>query len=175
MNKLFDSYTWKFNVTGMGGERSTEHFSKYGNGTATMHDPTIKAILYYATAMRDFGIAAIGTGKDSTIVEVNEDSHTKIAIFFETTKRFLACNYSNNTATGYKLGKNAEDGTELIIALIPTLLEDEEFAEQYRKIAEVCDAQPDIVSVVEAVKNDPDANKAMFILCDNVYRRIISV
>ena len=36
MNKLFDSYSWKFNVTGLGGERTTDHLSKYGNGTATM-------------------------------------------------------------------------------------------------------------------------------------------
>ncbi len=61
MNKLFDPYTWKFNQTGLAEKRSKEYCSKYGNGQSTTHDPTVKAILYYATAMRDFSVSAIGT------------------------------------------------------------------------------------------------------------------
>ena len=113
MNKLFDSYSWKFNVTGLGGEKTNDHLSKYGNGTATMHDPTVKAILYYATASRNFSVAAVGTCKENTVVEVQESGSTKVAIFSSNTKRFLACNCVNGAPTPYKLGKNADDGTEL--------------------------------------------------------------
>ena len=59
MNKLFDPYTWKFNQTGLAEKRSKEYCSKYGNGQATTHDPTVRAILYYATAKRDFSVSAI--------------------------------------------------------------------------------------------------------------------
>ena len=174
MNKLFDSYSWKFNVTGLGGEKTNDHLSKYGNGTATMHDPTVKAILYYATASRNFSVAAVGTCKENTVVEVQESGSTKVAIFSSNTKRFLACNCVNGAPTPYKLGKNADDGTELIMAMLPMLLEDEEFAENYKKVSDVCDVQPDLISALEAIKNDPNAKEAMFILCDNAYRRINS-
>ena len=174
MNKLFDSYSWKFNVTGLGGEKTNDHLSKYGNGTATMHDPTVKAILYYATASRNFSVAAVGTCKENTVVEVQESGSTKVAIFSSNTKRFLACNCVNGAPTPYKLGKNADDGTELIMAMLPMLLEDEEFAENYKKVADVCDVQPDLISALEVIKNDPNAKEAMFILCDNAYRRINS-
>ena len=141
MNKLFDSYSWKFNVTGLGGEKTNDHLSKYGNGTATMHDPTVKAIIYYATASRNFSIAAVGTCKENTVVEVQESGSTKVAIFSSNTKRFLACNCVNGAPTPYKLGKNSDDGTELIMAMFPMLLEDEEFSENYKKVADVCDVR----------------------------------
>ncbi len=119
-------------------------------------------------------MAAVGTCKENTVVEVQESGSTKVAIFSSNTKRFLACNCVNGAPTPYKLGKNADDGTELIMAMLPMLLEDEEFAENYKKVADVCDAQPDLISALEAVKNDPNAKEAMFILCDNAYRRINS-
>ena len=89
-NKLFDPYTWKFNKTGLAEKRSKEYCSKYGNGQATTHDPTVRAILYYATAMRDFSVAAIGTYDTNNVVEVHDGGKTKIAIYSTATKR-LPC------------------------------------------------------------------------------------
>ena len=116
MNKLFDPYTWKFNQTGLAEKRSKEYCSKYGNGQSTTHDPTVKAILYYATAMRDFSVSAIGTYDTNNVVEVHYGGKTKVAIYSTATKRFLACDLTNGVPTSYKLGKNGEDGSELLFA-----------------------------------------------------------
>ena len=115
MNKLFDAFTWKLNETGLAEKRSKEHISKYGNGLATMHDPTIKAILHYATISKSYGCAAVGTSDSNVIVEVNENDNTKLVIFSETTKRFMASNYKNGLQTPYKLAKNADDGSSHLL------------------------------------------------------------
>ena len=172
MNKLFDPYTWKFNQTGLAEKRSKEYCSKYGNGQSTTHDPTVKAILYYATAMRDFSVSAIGTYDTNNVVEVHDGGKTKVAIYSTATKRFLACDLTNGVPTSYKLGKNGEDGSELLFAMMPTLLEDDEFAEHYKVIAEKCDAATDMSSAISAIQSDPKAEESLFVLCDNVYRRI---
>lgn len=93
MNKLFDSYTWKFNSTGLAGKRSSEHYSKHGSGPATTHEPIIKAVLYYAAALKGIGTAAIGTNDTNTVVEVSAGGQTKLAIYSTATKRFMACNF----------------------------------------------------------------------------------
>ena len=171
-NKLFDSYTWKFNQTGLAEKRSKEYCSRYGNGQATTHDPTVRAILYYATAMRDFSVAAIGTYDINNVVEVHDGGKTKVAIYSTATKRFLACDLTNGVPTSYKLGKNGEDGSELLFAMMPTLLEDDEFAQHYKVIEEKCDSAPDMSSAISAIQSDPKAEESLFVLCDNVYRRI---
>ena len=172
MNKLFDAFTWKLNETGLAEQRSKEHISKYGNGLATMHDPTIKAILHYATIGKSYGCAAVGTSDSNVIVEVNENDSTKLVIFSETTKRFMASNYKNGLQTPYKLAKNADDGSSMILAMIPKLMEDDEFSENYKTISDLCESQPDMESVLQAIKSDENATNALFILCDNVYRRV---
>ena len=173
-NKLFDPYTWKFNKTGLAEKRSKEYCSKYGNGQATTHGPTVRAILYYATAMRDFSVAAIGTYDINNVVEVHDGGKTKIAIYSTATKRFLACDLTNGVPTSYKLGKNGEDGSELLFAMMPTFLEVDEFAQHYKVIEEKCNAASDMSSAISAIQTDPKAEESLFVLCDNVYRRISS-
>ena len=172
MNKLFDAFTWKLNETRLAEQRSKEHISKYGNGLATMHDPTIKAILHYATISKSYGCAAIGTSDSNVIVEVNENDSTKLVIFSETTKRFMASNYKNGLQTPYKLAKNADDGSSMILAMMPKLMEDDEFSENYKTISDLCESKPDMESVLQAIKSDENATNALFVLCDNVYRRV---
>ena len=172
MNKLFDSFTWKINETGLAEQRSKEHISKYGNGIATMHEPTIKAILRYATVNKSYGCIAIGTSDSNVIVEDNENGTARLVIFSETTKRFMASNYKNGLQTPYKLAKNADDGSSMILAMMPKLMEDDEFLENYKVIADLCEFQPDMESVLKEIRSDENAKNALFILCDNVYRRV---
>ena len=174
MNKLFDSYTWKFNSTGLAGKRSSEHYSKYGSGPATTHEPIIKAVLYYASALKGIGTAAIGTNDTNTVVEVNAGGQTKLAIYSTATKRFMACNFSNGVPTPYKLAKNNEDGSELIFAMMPTLLEDSEFEENYKVIEDICNTQPDTETTIKEIESNENAINALLVLCDNVYRRVNS-
>ena len=171
-NKLFDSYTWKFNQTGLAEKRTKEYCSKYGNGQATTHDPTVRAILYYATAMRDFSVAAIGTYGTNNVVEVHDAGRTKVAIYSTATKRFLACDLTNGVPTSYKLGKNGEDGSELLFAMMPTLLEDSEFEENYKLIEDICNTQRDTETTIKEIESDENAINALLVLCDNVYRRV---
>ena len=172
MNKLFDTFTWKINETGLAEQRSKEHISKYGNGIATMHEPTIKAILHYATVNKSYGCIAIGTSDSNVIVEDNENGTARLVIFSETTKRFMASNYKNGLQTPYKLAKNADDGSSMLLAMMPKLMEDDEFAENYKVISDLCEFQPDMESVLKEIQSDENAKNALFILCDNVYRRV---
>ena len=103
---------------------------------------------------------------------MHDGGKTKVAIYSTATKRFLACDLTNGVPTSYKLGKNGEDGSELLFAMMPTLLEDDEFAEHYKVIAEKCDAAADMSSAISAIQSDPKAEESLFVLCDNVYRRI---
>ncbi len=173
MNKLFDPFTWKINDLGFSGERSTIYTSSYGNGLATLHEPTIKAILLYAGLTADFTKnAAIGTNDVNTVAEIATDDTTDLVMYSSNTHRFLACSYRNGVILPYRIGKNRHEGTELLFAMIPTFLEDSEFSEHYRTISDNCSGASSLDDIIEKVKNDETVKAAMFILCDNVYRRI---
>ena len=171
MNKLFDSYSWNFNSTGLGGLRSKDHSSKYGTGLATMHDPTVKAILLYVFAEKEK--AGLGKTDKGIIAEISKDTDTRQIVSFCTASgRYLACNYSNGVCTPYKLGKSNEDGTALLFAIMPVLLDDEEFEENMKKIGQFSEGYNSISEALPELVKDEQALNAMFVLNDNAYRRI---
>ena len=80
--------------------------------------------------------------------------------------------FSNGFPTPYKLAKNNEDGSELIFAMMPTLLEDSEFEENYKVIEDICNTQPDTETTIKEIESNENSINALLVLCDNVYRRV---
>jgi len=179
-SKLFADWSWRLAMPSVFADPSVEVrrddvYSRY-NSTAkkssTLHAPTLQALMAYAAlvvAEEDGkpvdGLGAIGNQGEKTIVAEYPGSSVECVVFTRANARFTAgIIRTMGAAPGvYTLGESASDGSALFFALMPLLLEDEEFAEACK---ECCDAARDGYSDLDA------ASRTASLLCDNVYRRI---
>ena len=143
--------------------------SMYGDGTeATLSLSMIKAVNAYCRCRDGSGQGALGLSDGRNVAEykssISPDAYN-LVVYDPAAGNMMAIEYDKNTEVSqiYHLTASGRDGSALLFSLMPTLMEDEEFAEN-----------------VEAYRAElslgvPDAGKAgniMAILCDNAYRRI---
>jgi len=176
--KLFQKYIWGLPLPEpfdtLAYKVSTEHISKhntYGTGKSTLFAPLLRAIIAYArmqSASETGGICKCAMGKQGeNIIVVEYESNVRTAVVFnKTTGKFIAGTLDNGNIenlSAYSLGPTGKSGSALFFALIPVLMEDEEFEKNYDLF-------------YEQFKNgysDIDlTHKAGFIMCDNAYRRL---
>ena len=142
--------------------------SKYGGVEATLCAPVIKA-LHALCACQNGGEGAVG--KITSVMSVAEYKSSMgpdayhLVVYDSGTGSLLASVYDKNTELmeQYTVHASARDGAALFFAMMPQLLADEEFQEQFRLYLEqFTNGFPDL----------PTATHTMAILCDNAYRRI---
>ena len=175
---LLANWTWKLPLPApfdtIASNVSTVHYSIYNTAStkkATLHSAMLNAILAYLdtdTTITSGSASenAVGTQGDKTVVEYQSHSGEIHAVCYNAKNgKIYAGRYEDPTSSPrvYSLKEAGNTGSALIFALIPTALTDDEFRENYE--------------VLGKCKNDgyPDmdkAQKAAFLLCDNLYRRI---
>ena len=141
--------------------------SMYGNKTeATLVTGPIKAIHAYLD-MTNGGEGALGLCGNKSVAEYksSEEDIYHLVVFDSTTGHPLATVYKDSTeATDqYTVGDRNRDGAAIFLALLPALMEDEEFKEKMDVYAsEYHTGLTDLTA----------ASELMAVLCDNIYRRI---
>lgn len=142
--------------------------SRYGGTEATLCASIIKAV-HALCVCQNGGEGAVG--KITSAMSVAEYKSSMgpdayhLVVYDSGTGSLLASVYDRNTELmeQYTVHASARDGAALFFAMMPQLLEDEEFQEQFQLYSEQFNnGFPDL----------PKAAHAMAILCGNAYRRI---
>lgn len=142
--------------------------SKYGGVEATLCAPVIKAV-HALCVCQNGGEGAVGQITSTLSVAEYKSSMGPdayhLVVYDSGTGSLLASVYDRNTELmeQYTVHTSARDGAALFFAMMPQLLEDEEFRENWKAYQEqFTNGFPDL----------PKATNTMAILCDNAYRRI---
>ena len=177
---LFANWTWKAKLPEpfdkVTNNVSTTHYSKYctvSTKKATLHAYVLQAILSYMetdTSITPASISqcAIGTQKDRTVAEyASRTGEIHAVVFTRKTGKFIVGRFDDLTSPPrtYSLTERGNTGSALFFALMPIALEDDEFRENYDLLGRCKNA---------GYSDMDEAEKAAFILCDNLYRRITS-
>lgn len=143
---------------------------------STLHASTLRAILAYmelenppgGTASEELG--AIGSqGNNYTIAEYpSKTGDLHVVIYNRTNGKFIADIYpkpidSETTADQYLLKEDKNSGAALLFALLPTIMQDDEFNEYYQELKKHRD---------NGYTDMEEAVKTAAVLCDNIYRRL---
>jgi len=142
--------------------------SKYGDGTeATLNSTAIKAVHTFLNCKNGVGEGALGMIDSRSVAEYKSSAGPDayhLVVYDSATGNVIATVYDKNTESfgTYTVGTKARDGAAIMFAMLPALMEDDEFSEQ--------------MAIYNDAMNDgfPDANAAaecMAVLCDNAYRR----
>ena len=176
--QLFANWTWKMSmpapfdtVTDVVSKTFYSAYCTVAIKKSTLHSPILSAILAYLEMDTTFTPAsssecAIGTQGDKIIAEYQSRTKEIHAIVFNKKNgKFNVGRFADATSSPkvYSIKDGGNTGTALFFALIPEALKDDEFKEYY--------------DILGKCKNDgftdmDEAEKAAFILCDNLYRRI---
>lgn len=175
---LFATWTWKLSMPepfdAIASNTSTTYYSTYcttPTKKSTLHSPILAAILAYmdmdtTLTPGSSSESAIGTQGDKTVAEYqSRTGEIHVAVFNKKNGKFNVNRYEDITASPkvYSLKDGGSIGTALFFVLLPEAMKDDEFRENY--------------DLLGKCKNDgfadmDEAEKAAFILCDNLYRRI---
>lgn len=143
--------------------------SKYGDGTeATLSVTVIKAVHAFIKCRNGSEEGALGMIDHRSVAEyksaIAPDAY-HLVVFDPTNGNLLASAYnktSENTEQ-YTIGNKSKDGAAVVFAMLPTLMDDDEFRENFEAYTDSMDnGFPDM----------DEAKKQMAILCDNAYRRV---
>ena len=143
--------------------------SKYGSGTeATLSATVVKAVHAVFDCMTGSGEGAVGIIDHRMVAEYKSSSGPDayhLVVYDSATGNIVASGYDKNTemVESYRLHQTANDGAAVVMAMIPALMTDQEFEDNFSLYFD------------QRKAGYPDLNKAveyMAILCDNVYRRI---
>ena len=143
--------------------------SKYGSGTeATMTCTVVKAVHAMCDCMTASGEGAVGVIDHRMVAEykssVSPDAY-HLVVYDSASGSIVASGYNKNTEMieNYRLHQTANDGAAVLMAMMPVLMNDQEFEENFNTyLNERKAGYPDLTK----------ATNAMAILCDNAYRRI---
>ena len=143
--------------------------STYGDGTeATLSGSVIKAVHSMIRYMEAMSEGAVGTRDNLCIAEyksaVSPDAY-HLVIYNKASGALMASVYDKSVETfeQYLVGKNGRDGAAILTAMMPALLEDEEFNSHFLSYKDHMDnGYPDLNAAAED----------MAMLCDNAYRRV---
>ena len=175
---LFANWTWKLTMPEpfdkITSNTSTTYYSTYctvATKKSTLHSPLLAAVLAYmemdtSLTPGSSSESAIGTQGEKTVAEYqSRTGEIHVAVFNRKNGKFNVGRYEDVTASPkvYSLKDGGSIGTALFFVLIPEAMKDDEFKENY--------------DLLGKCKNDgyadmDEAEKAAFILCDNLYRRI---
>ncbi len=143
--------------------------SKYGGLEATLCAPVIKGVNAFCACVNGTGQGAVGNIEGQRYVAEYKSSMGAdtyhLVVYDASTGNFLASVYDRDTELmeQYTSHPSARDGAALFFAMMPKLLEDQEFKENFQAYREQRkDGFPDL----------PKAVTVAAILCDNVYRRV---
>lgn len=143
--------------------------SKYGSGTeATLSATVIKAVHAVCDCMSGIGEGALGVIDHRMVAEYKSSSGPDayhLVVYDSATGNIVASGYDKNTEMieNYRLHQTANDGAAVLMAMIPALMADQEFEDNFnlyhdqRKVG---------------YSDMSKATECMAILCDNAYRRI---
>ena len=173
-NKLFERWTWSYPIpkpfddieTVRTDIKSCHNTSR--TAKSTLHGATLSGILAYMELEADPSAAkgAIGTQNDMVIAEYpsHRPGETHTVVFNRKSGKFIAGVFDSSGNMGnYTLTETGNTGSAMFFALMPQLLEDDEFNENYTTLLE---CRKDNYSDMQK------AEDAAFVLCDNAYRRI---
>jgi hypothetical protein len=143
--------------------------SKYGSGTeATLSATVCKAVHAVCDCMTGTGEGAVGVIDHRMVAEYKSSSGPDayhLVVYDSATGNIVASGYDKNTemVESYRLHQTANDGAAVLMAMIPALMSDQEFEDNFSMYFD------------QRKAGYPDLNKAveyMAVLCDNAYRRI---
>lgn len=145
--------------------------SKYGSGgQSTLCGNIVKAINAYCACIDGSGEGAVGQFGalgDKCVAEYKSSipNNYHLVVYDVANGSVLANVYETDTESMevYKLDVANRDGTAIIFAMMPTLLQDSEFKDQFEKFDHY--RQNGFTDLTAA-------SECLAILCDNVYRRI---
>lgn len=182
---LFQSHTFseklpapfdEFPFTGGTGQvRSIEYVSKYNtvnNKVSTLHPASLRAILEYVDLLLDSGSTqrALGWQNETVLLAENGNVNKKYAVCYDSCTGDIECScYELKENTWQQIdcdyGKELAQrgGKELLFALLPIALKDDEFEHYFTTLIEYKKM---------GCKDKKSLEEAAFILCDNLYRRI---
>ncbi len=175
ISKLFDAWTWKRSLPKpfdtVANNMRTDIYSKYNRIStkkATLHAALLSAILAGIELEVDPSGAkgALGTQNAFSVVEYpsHNAGETHVVVYNETKGKFYAGVFTGSTAPGnYYLKESGNSGAALFFALLPRLLTEDEFSAEYGALVDC--RKSNYTDMAEA-------ERAAFVLCDNVYRRI---
>lgn len=151
------------------GGKKVKTSSKYGDGTeATLSSTVIKSVHAFLNCQNGTGEGAIGQIDSRCVAEykssVGPDAY-HLVVYDAAAGNIVASIYDKNTEAfeTYTIGNKARDGAAVLFAMIPELMEDEEFRDYMAAYREAMnDGFPDPTAAAEN----------MAILCDNAYRRV---
>lgn len=180
-SKLFSDWTWKLSFPAPFDDSSISKtsksvYSKYNSTStkkSTLHGPILRALLKYANLVNEAesghdltGAGAIGHQNDKILVaEYPGSKGLTCVVFTKNTGKFMASTHGGPTPTEYTLSETGDIGSALFFALMPSLMEDDEFSEAFRELK----------SSFAAGFGSPDLDVALnaaYLLCDNAYRRM---
>lgn len=143
--------------------------SKYGDGTeATLNSTMIKAIHAVCRCMNGSGEGAVGVIDHRTVAEyksaMGPDTYHLI-VYDSTSGSIMASVYDKSTEVfeSYTLLPSKNDGAAVMMAIIPALMGDEEFKDNFDQYYD---------QFVGGFTDMTLATESMAYLCDNAYRRI---
>ena len=173
-NKLFERWTWSYPIpqpfddieTVRTDIKSCHNTSR--TAKSTLHGATLSGILAYMELEANPTVAkgAVGTQNDMVIAEYpsHRPGETHTVVFNRKSGKFIAGVFDSSGNMGnYTLTETGNTGSAMFFALMPQLLEDDEFNESYTTLLE---CRKDNYSDMQK------AEDAAFVLCDNAYRRI---
>ena len=152
-----------------GGKKKGKVSSTYGDGTeATLSSTVVKAVLAYCACKDGSKPGAVGICGSKGVAEYKSASGADayhLAVYDPSNGTVLASKYDSGTEVmeTYSMGKSGQDGAAVLLAMIPALAADQEFADNLDAfMAEYRDSFSDL----------PKATDLAAILCDNAYRRV---
>ena len=152
-----------------GGKKKVKVSSTYGDGTeATLSSTVVKAVLAYCACKDGSKPGAVGICGSKGVAEYKSASGADayhLAVYDPSNGTVLASKYDSGTEVmeTYSMGKSGQDGAAVLLAMIPALAADQEFADNLDAfMAEYRDSFSDL----------PKATDLAAILCDNDYRRV---
>ena len=151
------------------GSKKVKVSSKYGSGTeATLTCTVVKAVNALCDCMTGVGEGAVGVIDHRMVAEykssVSPDAY-HLVVYDSASGNIVASGYDKNTEMieTYRLHQTANDGAAVLLAMMPALMADQEFEENFQTYLDERKAgYPDMTRTTNA----------MAIMCDNAYRRI---
>ena len=151
------------------GSKKVKVSSKYGSGTeATLTCTVAKAVNALCDCMTGVGEGAVGVIDHRMVAEYKSSAGPDayhLVVYDSANGNIVASGYDKNTEMieTYRLHQTANDGAAVLLAMMPALMADQEFEENFQ------------IYLDERKAGYPDINRttnAMAIMCDNAYRRI---
>ena len=151
------------------GSKKIKVSSKYGDGTeATLTATMIKAVHAVCGCMSGNVEGAVGVIDHRYVAEYKSSmgpDEYHLVVYDSSSGNLMASIYDKNTEVGanYTLNSAGRDGAAVMMCIIPYLMQDMEFKENFEAYYDAFLAgYPDMTKATEH----------MAILCDNAYRRI---